>query len=116
MRFLEKYQKYLKIGISEIFKEANLNIKTVNVKQAWDLAVEDAKDFLSFNKEDINLIKSLGNMLGKTDVSGQLSEINLCIDFLDSQIEDAEQVCKKNEKMYRSLGSIAGLAIIIILF
>ena len=54
-------------------------------------------------------------MLGKTDVSGQLNEINLTMNFLDSQILSAEEKCKKNEKMYRTLGTIFGLAIIIIL-
>ena len=98
-----------------MFKEAYLNIKTLCAKEAWDLAVEDSKDFMSLNKEDINLIKSLGNMLGKTDVNGQISEITVSIGFIDSQIEKAEEECKKNERMYKSLGSIAGLAIVIIL-
>ena len=54
-------------------------------------------------------------MLGKTDVEGQLSEIKLNMNFLDTQIMNAEEYCKKNEKMYRTLGTIFGLAIIIIL-
>lgn len=52
---------------------------------------------------------------GKTDVQGQLNEINLHISFLDKQIDLAEEESKKNEKMYRTLGTIFGLAIIIIL-
>ena len=52
---------------------------------------------------------------GKTDLQGQLNEINLHISFLDKQIVLAEEECKKNEKMYRTLGTIFGLAIIIIL-
>lgn len=55
-------------------------------------------------------------MLGKTDVEGQVSEINITSDFIDTQINKAEEECKKNEKMYKSLGSIVGLAIVIILF
>ena len=37
------------------------------------------------------------------------------MNFLDIQIAYAEEECKKNEKMYRTLGTIFGLAIIIIL-
>ena len=48
-------------------------------------------------------------------MQGQLNEINLTMDFLDTQIQEAEIECRKNEKMYRSLGTIFGLAIIIIL-
>ena len=48
-------------------------------------------------------------------MQGQLNEINLNISFLDKQINIAEEECRKNEKMYRTLGTILGLAIIIIL-
>lgn len=113
---MRKYQKLQRSGISNLFREAYLNIKKVNAKEAWDLAVEDTKDLLNFTKEDLNFVKSVGNMLGKTDANGQVSEINMSIDFIDSQIEKAEDECKKSEKMYKSLGSIAGLAIVIILF
>ena len=54
-------------------------------------------------------------MLGKTDVQGQLNEINLNMNFLDTQIRVAEEEQHKNEKMYKTLGTIVGLAIIIIL-
>lgn len=48
-------------------------------------------------------------------MQGQISEIEMTIDFVDTQIQDAEQECKKNEKMYKTLGTIVGLAIVIIL-
>lgn len=52
---------------------------------------------------------------GKTDVEGQLSEISLTSNFLETQIAKSEEECKKNEKLYRTLGTIVGLAIVIIL-
>ena len=42
-------------------------------------------------------------------------EIELTLNFIDTQILKAEEERKKNEKMYRSLGTIVGLAIVIIL-
>ena len=54
-------------------------------------------------------------MLGKTDVEGQISEIKLVDNFLDTQIKLAQQDRKKNEKMYKTLGGIIGLALVIIL-
>lgn len=112
----EELSKIAKICISDMFREASLNVKTLNAKDAWNLAVEDTKNLSSFNIEDINLIKSVGNMLGKTDIKGQVSNLEVSIDFIDTQIQKAEEECKKSEKMYKSLGSIAGLAIVIILF
>ncbi len=45
-----------------------------------------------------------------------MSEISLFKEILKNQIQKAEEEKKKNAKMYRSLGTILGLAIIIILF
>ena len=116
MKFLKRFQKWLRGGISDLFSEVYKNVKTINTRDAWNLAVEDTKELLNFNNEDLNIIKSVGNMLGKTDVEGQVSELNLSIGFVDMQIEKAEAECKKSEKLYRSLGSIVGLAIVILLF
>ena len=50
-----------------------------------------------------------------TDVTGQLNQIELTTDFLESQIKKAEQQRDKSEKMYRTLGMLIGMAIVIIL-
>ena len=72
--------------------------------------------YLNLKAEDINLILSLGNMLGKTDVEGQMSEINQFCSLINEQIVIAEEEKNKNSKMYKRLGTIIGLAIVIILF
>ena len=66
-------------------------------------------------KEDIDIIRNLGRLLGKTDIEGQISEIKLVNNFLDIQIKDAEEEKNKNEKMYRTLGIVAGMTITILL-
>lgn len=45
-----------------------------------------------------------------------MSEINQFQTILKVQIENAEEEKNKNAKMYKSLGTIIGLAIVIILF
>ena len=113
--FEEISNLFYKNKINYIFKEAKDNMKKIDINTAWKEAIEKNKYILNLNEEDIDTIKKLGNMLGKTDVQGQLSEISLNINFLDTQIAYAEESRKKNEKMYRTLGTIFGLAIIIIL-
>ena len=54
-------------------------------------------------------------MLGKTDLEGQVSEIKLVQNFLNTQIDIAEKEKQKNEKLYKTLGGVIGLAIVIIL-
>ena len=106
---------YEKNNINSMFKTVTNNMKKYDLKTSWDNAIELNKQKFNLKNEDINIIKNMGNMLGKTDVAGQLSEITLNMSFLDTQIALAEDECKKNEKMYRTLGTIFGLAIIIIL-
>jgi len=100
---------------SLILKKASLYMEKNTTQSAWNQAIEETKKNLSLNNEDITIIKNLGNLLGKTDVEGQISEINVTSNFIDSQIIKAEEERKKNEKMYRNLGTIVGLAIVIIL-
>ena len=66
-------------------------------------------------KEDIDVLKGLSNMLGKADLEGQISEIKLTDRFIDVQLEKAEEECKKSTKMYKTLGVVIGLAIVIVL-
>ena len=113
--FEEISNLFYKNKIKSIFEDAKKYMKKMELKSSWDVSIDENKQKLSLNNEDIKVIKNLGNMLGKTDIQGQLSEIKLNMSFLDTQIICAEEECKKNEKMYRSLGTIFGLAIIIIL-
>lgn len=60
-------------------------------------------------------IKNLGKLLGKTDIEGQVNQIELVKQFLEKQISDAYAEKNKNEKMYQKLGAIVGLMIVIVL-
>lgn len=100
-------------NISNMFRCAFENMKLYNATNSWYMAIENVPT--NMNKEDLNLIKSLGNLLGKTDKEGQISEIELVEGFTDAQIKKAEVEREKNEKMYRTLGTIAGVAIAIVL-
>lgn len=113
--FEEISNLFYKNKINCIFRDTKNNMKKMDIKTSWNEAIDENKYIFNLNDEDINTIKKIGNMLGKTDVQGQLSEINLNMNFLDTQITYAEESRKKNEKMYRTLGTIFGLAIVIIL-
>lgn len=100
-------------NISDIFKISSEKMNDLSAGEAWIKTIEQCENNL--NEEDKNILKSLGKQLGKTDIEGQISEINLVSNFLDTQIELAETERNKNEKMYKTLGGIIGLTIGIIL-
>lgn len=101
--------------VKKIFEDAvnNMNQKNMMAGEAWEKSIEGNEECLK--KEDINCIKTLGKMLGKTDIEGQISQIELVSNFLDKQINDASEEKNKNEKMYQKLGAIVGLIIAVVL-
>ena len=72
----------------------------------------------SKHKYERRRYKKLKNYLkccGSSDAEGQISQIELTEEFLEVQIQDAIQEKKKTKKLYQKLGTIGGLALVIIL-
>lgn len=99
--------------IGSIFKMASYNMKYCPAGDAWSKAIDT--DLLNINIEDKNILKDLSKLLGATDIQGQISQIEITSNFLDGQIKKAEKEKEKNETVYRKLGMIIGLGIVIIL-
>ena len=81
--------------------------------EAWNLALDTIPTNLL--KNDIDVLKGMAKLLGKTDIDGQISEIELTDNFLNLQFDEAKKALDKNEKVYKSLGVICGLALVIVL-
>lgn len=97
--------------------EENIFLKTINCEQeiylSWIKSINETKNNLI--KEDKDIIKMFGKMLGKTDIQGQVNEILLTQSLIEKQIEKAEQEKNKNMKLYKTMGVICGMGICIIL-
>lgn len=100
-------------NISNIFKNAINEMKEYEAGEAWNKSLE--KTNTNMRKEDIEVLKGLSKLLGKVDAEGQVREIELVENFLETQIEEAEKEKLKSEKMYRTLGISIGVAITVIL-
>lgn len=112
--FQEIYQK---IGgqAGKIFKDTAeyINNNEMLAGDAWELSVNSNTGVL--NEEDLQVIKTLGKLLGKTDIEGQVNQIKLVKEFIDTQLDQATVDRNKNEKMYKKLGAIIGLMLVIVL-
>ena len=100
-------------AVGQVFEKASTLMKNKTAGEAWYESIDNVETNITL--EDKVILKKLGKMLGKTNVEGQISEIGLVTDFLDTQINIAETEKMKNEKMYRTLGGIIGLTLVIIL-
>lgn len=105
--------------VSNFFKHAAEILQKkpeLSAYEAWKRAVKLNINDTSLDKEDEKVIVSFGKMLGSSDLEGQIKNIGLTLNQLKLQEQKAEEFRKKNEAMYRNLGILGGLAIIIILF
>ncbi|MBQ9658001.1 MAG: stage III sporulation protein AB [Clostridia bacterium] len=99
--------------IKELLANLSQSLENLSMQEAWESALNTTK--LNLNEEDLGVISPIGKMLGKTDKDGQVSELKVIMTFLDKQIEKAEIEKAKNEKLYKTLGLITGMAIVILL-
>ena len=102
--------------ITQIFLKASKKIQNQKTEDAWREALQEESFFLNFTNEDINIILNLGNVVGKTNIEGQMSELNQFSCLIKNQIKKAYEEQKKNDKMCKSLGTIIGLAIAVVFF
>lgn len=113
MEIFSEMKKLLKGNIANFFEEISINLKEKNVEIAFEKAISTIKTNLS--EEDLEVIKSLSKILGKTEKEGQVSQIELTQTFIKTQIKKAEIEEEKNSKLYKTLGVTMGLAFAIIL-
>lgn len=100
-------------NINNLFKNMALKLNNNNASYAWESSIDECFSYLK--KDDRQALKSMGKLLGKTDLEGQLSEIELTEALLETQISEAKKERDKNEKLYKTLGMITGVGIVIIL-
>ena len=107
-----------KNNIGEIFKKAKEKMEENTASQAWEITINETEkeNKTNLSKSDMQILKSLSKLLGQTDLEGQISQIEITQNFLQTQIKEAVNEKQKNEKLYSRLGTTIGLAIIIILF
>jgi len=103
-----------KNNVGQVFINSNTYMTEITANQAWEKSILETS-LLNINDDDKNILVKLGKLLGKTDIEGQISEIELVSSFLDTQIEYAEVDKNKNEKLNKTLGMIVGLTIVILL-
>lgn len=100
-------------NIGNIFKTAKEKMNYSTAKEAWEQAVEET--ITNLKEEDKHTLKTLAKLLGKTDIEGQISQIQITEEFLETQIKEATEERQKNERLFTRLGTIMGLAIVIVL-
>ena len=83
----EEISKTSSRNISELFKTAKIKMNDLTANEAWEEAVGESQNNLK--KEDKDVLKTLSKLLGQTDAEGQISQIEITENFLESKIQEA---------------------------
>jgi len=104
------------VGI--FFKETAelLKIRKMTSTEAWDKALNENLKYTSLKEEDAEILKNLGNSLGTSDYDGQIKNIRFVLKQLEVQISKADIDCIKYQSMYKKLGVLGGIALVVMLF
>ncbi len=86
-----------------------------DLKAAWDKAADALSGKPQCGKEEILLLKELGEQLGTTPVEGQLSLLRLYYERMDVLLKSAEEECARKGKMFRSVGALIGIGAAILI-
>lgn len=73
--------------------------------------ISDIKEITDYDK---NVFISTLKNLGRTDLEGQINIIENGIKIIENQIIEANDIKLKNSKLYKTVGAIAGIMIVII--
>jgi stage III sporulation protein AB len=102
--------------VSDLFYKASFYLGEqigLTAAEAWEKGLKEwDKGFLT--REDKDILIAFGTSLGTSNVENQEKNFNMTLELLKRQLDFAEEEGRKNEKLYRNLGFLLGLAIVIL--
>ena len=103
---------------AEFFKATIENLNndsSLNASQAWEMAISKNIYKTALNGEDRDTLVNFGKMLGNSDLEGQIKNIEFVLHQLSLQEKKAEETKRKNETLYKTLGFLGGIAVVLVL-
>lgn len=104
--------------ISLIFEEFSKKLQEKifeDINSLWCESIEDFKDKLYFNEDEIHEIKSLSKILDNIEMDLQIKNILLLKNYLEKEINELQIVSYKEAKMYKSISILGSLLILVLL-
>lgn len=83
--------------------------------QIWEQCVSEALKESALTKEDREKLIHMGSQLGYLDTEMQLSTIELYLEQIQEEIRNAAESFKRNGRLYRTMGIMAGIFLVILM-
>lgn len=104
--------------IKEIFSNFKINLEKKrgeSLKNIWEQTLSKSIKNTYFIKEDFEKFKLIGNAIGNYDKELSLNNLKIIFEYIDFSLKSIEKENAKNFKMYKSIGILGSLALIILL-
>ncbi|MBU9712213.1 stage III sporulation protein SpoIIIAB [Evansella tamaricis] len=113
----EKVSNQVPTPVGNLFKEVATRLESEenSAPDIWNTAVQNWKKRTDLYMSEINILHQFGQTLGLQDLENQRKQIRLAISYFDQEEKQAMESQKKFESMYKSLGFLGGVLIVIIM-
>lgn len=116
---LQRIGHLLPAPVSAFFLEAAAKLRDgrgLKASEAWQEALTEQKSALALNAADYEVLFNFGQTLGISDRQDQIKHIHLAVAHLNAEETNARDEQQRNEKMWKYLGPLMGLAVVILLY
>ena len=86
-----------------------------SLSECFNKVVKDNKQKLDLSDEDVEILLTLGNVIGISDRNDQLKHIKSSLVQINNAQKNAELEMKKNETMYKRFGFLMGVLVTLVL-
>ena len=111
LRDLSRDKSYEKLSFLRAFQE--LTVQTAPISILWNDALQKQQ---GLQKEELELLRETGNILGSSDSKSQVNAIYLQQKKLELILEKSLQRQQTQGKLFRSMGVLTGFLLVILTF
>ncbi len=105
-------------SLKPVFLYVSQRLKTnpgSDMKSVWKRAIDKWRDDLALTETDIEIIKDFSEVLGEGNREKEKNNIKITAMRLSMAVHEAISERDRNVKMYRGLGFLVGIFIVIVL-
>lgn len=102
-------------GDNEFLRQMSEYISHHSFREAWNLSLHERQNALCLTKSDVRLLTNCAEMLGKSDVEGELQALALIDERVTRTLEEARAKLKSDGKVYAVVGGSCGMILALLL-
>lgn len=113
----EKVSRQLISPLNTFFDEVSKRLKEEErtAMDIWCTTLKKWRMSTDLDESEINILNQFGQTLGQQDLENQRKQIRLAISYFDQEEKQAIESQSKYESMYKSLGFLGGVLIVLIM-